>query len=67
MSKSNLNSSFKQTLVKMVNQNLPFSFAEDDIEVDDASSDDACAEESVDAGFVSSEGDEQADAAATRF
>ena len=44
--------------------------AEDDVEVDASSGDDACAEESVDAGFVSSEGDEHADEAAagvTRF
>ena len=49
---------------------LSFSLAEDDVEVDASSGDDACAEESVDAGFVSSEGDEHADEAAagvTRF
>ena len=52
-------------------QNLSFSFAEDEIDVDDASSDEACAEEeSVDAGFVSSEGEEHSDAVTpggTRF
>ena len=46
---------------------LTFSFAEDDIEVEEASSDDAWAEESVDAGFVSSEGDEHAGEVGARF